>query len=183
MRRLMHYGQMFQSHALHFFHLCSPDLLFGFDADPAIRNIIGVAAEYPELAKQGILMRKYGQEVIKATAGKKVHGTGAIPGGINKNLSMAERDDLARRPRPDDRVVPRRAEDRQGLHGRASRDGQGLWLLRVEPSVDHPRRRCDGPVRRRLAGDRRGRQERSSIMSTTGSTSTTSPRKFATGRT
>jgi NAD-reducing hydrogenase large subunit len=94
MRRLMHYGQMFQSHALHFFHLCSPDLLFGFDADPAIRNIVGVAAEYPDLAKQGILMRKYGQEVIKATAGKKVHGTGAIPGGINKNLSLEERDAL-----------------------------------------------------------------------------------------
>ena len=108
MRRLMHYGQMFQSHVLHFFHLCSPDLLFGFDADPAIRNIIGVAAEYPELAKQGILMRKYGQEVIKATAGKKVHGTGAIPGGINKNLTIAERDELARRFRPDARVVPRR---------------------------------------------------------------------------
>jgi NAD-reducing hydrogenase large subunit len=32
MRRLMHYGQVYQSHALHFFHLCSPDLLFGFDA-------------------------------------------------------------------------------------------------------------------------------------------------------
>ena len=42
-RRLMHYGQTFQSHALHFFHLCSPDLLFGFEADPAIRNVIGVA--------------------------------------------------------------------------------------------------------------------------------------------
>ena len=41
-----------------------------------------------------ILMRKYGQEVIKATAGKKVHGTGAIPGGINKNLSIQERDEL-----------------------------------------------------------------------------------------
>ncbi len=94
MRRLMHYGQIFQSHALHFFHLCSPDLLFGFDADPALRNIIGVAAEYPQLARQGILMRKYGQEIIKATAGKKVHGTGAIPGGINKNLSIPERDAL-----------------------------------------------------------------------------------------
>jgi NAD-reducing hydrogenase large subunit len=94
MRRLMHYGQTLQSHTLHFFHLCSPDLLFGFDADPAIRNIIGVAAEYPELAKQGILMRKYGQEVIQATAGKKIHGTGAIPGGINKNLSVSERDGL-----------------------------------------------------------------------------------------
>jgi NAD-reducing hydrogenase large subunit len=94
MRRLMHYGQMFQSHALHFFHLCSPDLLFGFDADPAVRNVIGVAAKHPDLAVQGVMMRKYGQEIIRLTAGKKIHGTGAIPGGINKNLSIAERDFL-----------------------------------------------------------------------------------------
>ncbi len=92
MRRLMHYGQMFQSHSLHFFHLVSPDLLFGFDADPSIRNVIGVALKYPNLAVQGVMMRKYGQEIIKATAGKKIHGTGAIPGGINKNLSIEERD-------------------------------------------------------------------------------------------
>ncbi len=94
MRRLMHYGQTFQSHSLHFFHLASPDLLFGFGADAAVRNVFGVAAKFPDLAKQGILMRKYGQEVIKATSGKKVHGTGAIPGGINKNLSIQERDEL-----------------------------------------------------------------------------------------
>ena len=94
MRRLMHYGQTYQSHALHFFHLTSPDLLFGFDADPAIRNVIGVAQKFPELAVQGVMMRKYGQEIIKATAGKKIHGTGAIPGGINKNLSIAERDEF-----------------------------------------------------------------------------------------
>ena len=93
-RRLMHYGQFFQSHSLHFFHLCSPDLLFGFDADPLKRNIIGVAKEFPELAVQGVMMRKYGQEIIKATAGKKIHGTGAIPGGVNKNLSIEERDFL-----------------------------------------------------------------------------------------
>jgi NAD-reducing hydrogenase large subunit len=94
MRRLMHYGQTLQSHALHFFHLVSPDLLFGFDADPAIRNIIGVAKKFPDLAVQGVMLRKYGQEIIKATAGKKIHGTGAIPGGINKNLSIAERDEF-----------------------------------------------------------------------------------------
>lgn len=94
MRRLMHYGQFFQSHSLHFFHLVSPDLLFGFDADPAVRNIIGVARKHPDLAVQGVMMRKFGQEVIKATAGKKIHGTGAIPGGINKNLSIEERDFL-----------------------------------------------------------------------------------------
>jgi len=92
LRRLMHYGQMLQSHALHFFHLVSPDLLFGFDADPAIRNVIGVATKHPDLAVQGVLLRKYGQEIIKATAGKKIHGTGAIPGGVNKNLSVDERD-------------------------------------------------------------------------------------------
>lgn len=92
MRRLMHYGQMFQSHALHFFHLASADLLFGYDADPATRNVIGVIQKYPELATQGVMMRKYGQEIIKATAGKKIHGTGAIPGGINKGLSLEEKE-------------------------------------------------------------------------------------------
>ena len=94
MRRLMHYGQMFQSHALHFFHLVSPDLLFGIDADPAIRNVIGVAIKHKDLAVQGVMMRKFGQEIIRATAGKKIHGTGAVPGGINKNLSVEERDEF-----------------------------------------------------------------------------------------
>lgn len=91
-RRLMHYGQMFQSHVLHFFHLSSPDFLFGIDADPAVRNVVGVAVAHRELATKAVWMRKFGQEIIKATAGKKIHGTGAIPGGVNKNLSVEERD-------------------------------------------------------------------------------------------
>ena len=100
MRRLMHYGQMLQSHALHFFHLASPDLLFGMAADPAVRNVIGVILEHRDLAVQGVLLRKFGQEIIQATAGKKIHGTGAIPGGINKNLSPAERDAFLHGPAP-----------------------------------------------------------------------------------
>lgn len=92
MRRLMHYGQILQSHALHFFHLSSPDLLFGFDSEVAKRNIVGVAAAYPDVARQGVLLRKYGQEVIRATAGKRIHGTGAVPGGINRHLDPADRD-------------------------------------------------------------------------------------------
>lgn len=91
MRRLMHFGQVFQSHVLHFFHLASPDLLFGIDGDPAIRNVIGIAKMHKELAVQAVMMRKFGQEVIKVTAGKKIHGTGAIPGGINKHLSTKEK--------------------------------------------------------------------------------------------
>ncbi|MCP5268862.1 MAG: Ni/Fe hydrogenase subunit alpha [Zoogloeaceae bacterium] len=93
-RRLMHYGQMLQSHALHFFHLCSPDLLFGFDSDVGKRNIVGVAEKYPETARRGVLIRKFGQEVIRMTAGKRIHGTGSIPGGVNKSLSIEERDQL-----------------------------------------------------------------------------------------
>ncbi len=92
MRRLMHYGQIFQSHVLHFFHLASPDLLFGLDAAPDIRNIIGVAKQNKHLAVMGVMMRKFGQEIIKVTAGKKIHGTGAISGGINKHLTIEERD-------------------------------------------------------------------------------------------
>ena len=93
-RRLMHYGQILQSHALHFFHLASPDLLFGFDSDVGKRNIVGVAAAHPEIARRGVLLRKYGQEVIRVTAGKRVHGTGAIPGGVNKALTEEERSAL-----------------------------------------------------------------------------------------
>jgi NAD-reducing hydrogenase large subunit len=90
-RRLMHYGQILQSHALHFFHLSSPDLLFGFDSDVARRNIVGVAAAHPELARRGVLLRKFGQEVIRVTAGKRIHGTGSVPGGVNRNVPLAER--------------------------------------------------------------------------------------------
>ncbi|MDP2094095.1 MAG: Ni/Fe hydrogenase subunit alpha [Hydrogenophaga sp.] len=93
-RRLMHYGQIVQSHALHFFHLSSPDLLFGFDADVAQRNIVGVAMAHPEAARQGVMLRKFGQEVIRITAGKRVHGTGSVPGGMNRAVDPAERDTL-----------------------------------------------------------------------------------------
>ncbi|ENO92567.1 MULTISPECIES: Ni/Fe hydrogenase subunit alpha [unclassified Thauera] len=96
MRRLMHYGQILQSHALHFFHLSSPDLLFGFESEPGRRNIVGVAEQFPDIARKGILLRKYGQEVIRLTAGKRVHGTGAVPGGVNRSLSSAERQLLLR---------------------------------------------------------------------------------------
>jgi NAD-reducing hydrogenase large subunit len=89
-RRLMHLGQTLQSHALHFFHLASPDLLFGADDPVAHRNVVGLVREHPDLAKRGVLMRKFGQEVIRVTSGKRIHGTGAVPGGVNKSLTVDE---------------------------------------------------------------------------------------------
>jgi len=92
LRRLMHYGQIFQSHALHFFYLASPDLLFGVDAPVEKRNVIAVAIENRDLAIKGITMRKFGQEIIKAVAGKRIHGILAVPGGVHKTLTKEERD-------------------------------------------------------------------------------------------
>ncbi|WP_299365783.1 Ni/Fe hydrogenase subunit alpha [Winogradskyella sp.] len=92
LRRLLHYGQVFQSHALHFFYLASPDLLFGVDAPAEKRNVVAVATENKELAKKGILMRKFGQEMIKALAGKKIHGILAVPGGVHKTFMPDEHD-------------------------------------------------------------------------------------------
>jgi NAD-reducing hydrogenase large subunit len=94
LRRLLHFGQVLQSHALHFFHLSSPDLLFGFGSDPAQRNIAGMLAKYPDLAMKGVKLRKYGQQVIAAIAGKRIHGTATLPGGMNKALTIAEREIL-----------------------------------------------------------------------------------------
>ena len=93
-RRLMHYGQILQSHALHFYYLSAPDLLFGFDSEVAKRNIVGIASAYPDIARQGIGLRKFGQEVIRVTAGKRIHGTSSVPGGVNKSLTRDERDFL-----------------------------------------------------------------------------------------
>jgi NAD-reducing hydrogenase large subunit len=50
LRRLMHHGQILQSHALHFFHLSSPDLLFGFDSERDRRSIMAVAEAHPDIA-------------------------------------------------------------------------------------------------------------------------------------
>lgn len=92
LRRLMHYGQIFQSHALHFFYLASPDILFGLEAPTEKRNFFAVAMEHPEMAKKGILMRKFGQEIIKAIAGKRIHGIAAVPGGMYKTFDAVERE-------------------------------------------------------------------------------------------
>jgi len=92
LRRLIHMAQLVQSHALHFFHLASPDLLFGMDADPVKRNIMGVIAEMPEVAKKGVEIRAFGQKIIEMMGDKRVHPNAAIPGGMNKALHPDKRD-------------------------------------------------------------------------------------------
>ena len=94
LRELMHMGQLVQSHALSFFHLAGPDLLLGFDAPPERRNVFGLIAENPDVARKGIRLRKFGQQVIAAVGGRKIHPDVCVPGGMNRALRPDDRDVL-----------------------------------------------------------------------------------------
>jgi NAD-reducing hydrogenase large subunit len=92
LRELMHMGQIIQSHGMHFFELAGPDLLLGFDSDPATRNVVGLIQANPELAVKAVTLRKFGQEIIRLLGGRRIHPTFAVPGGVNKSLKADERD-------------------------------------------------------------------------------------------
>lgn len=87
LRRLMNAGQLVQSHALSFFYLSAPDLLLGWDADPAVRNVVGLIGANPDLARKGVRLRAFGQEIIDRLGGKRIHPAWAVPGGVNAPLS------------------------------------------------------------------------------------------------
>ncbi len=92
LRELLHCAQFVQSHALSFFYLSAPDMLLGMDSDPALRNVVGLAASHPELVKDGIALRKFGQQAIERLAGERIHPSWTVPGGVNKPLSKENRD-------------------------------------------------------------------------------------------
>jgi NAD-reducing hydrogenase large subunit len=91
LRRLMNLGQFIQSHALSFFHLSAPDFLLGWDTAPAQRNVFGLIGANKELARAGIRLRQFGQEIIEILGDKKIHPAWAVPGGVRTALTEAGR--------------------------------------------------------------------------------------------
>ena len=87
LRRLLNLAQICQSHALSFFHLSSPDFLLGWESDPAKRNVFGLMAADPELARAGIRLRQFGQQLIEQLAGRKIHAAWAVPGGVRTPMT------------------------------------------------------------------------------------------------
>ena len=94
LRRIMNLAQIAQSHALSFFHLSSPDLVLGMDADPAQRHLFGVAQHSPQLARDGIALRKFGQQIIELLGGKRIHPAWIVPGGVSHPLSPEDRETI-----------------------------------------------------------------------------------------
>lgn len=91
LRRLINHAQYVQSHALSFFHLSAPDLLLGMESDPASRNVVGLIKADPELARKGIRLRRFGQEIIRMITGKSIHPAWATPGGVREGLTEDQR--------------------------------------------------------------------------------------------
>ena len=92
LRRIFGLAQVVQSHALSFFYLSSPDLLLGMDADPSTCNIFGVLQKKPELARDGVRLRQFGQQIIERLGGKRIHPAWVVPGGVSGPLSELNRD-------------------------------------------------------------------------------------------
>jgi NAD-reducing hydrogenase large subunit len=94
LRRIMNLAQIMQSHALSFFYLSAPDLLLGMDADPAQRNLFGILAQHPDIARGGIRLRSTGQQIIELLGGKRIHPAWVVPGGVSELLSAEKRDTM-----------------------------------------------------------------------------------------
>lgn len=119
LRELLQLGEIIQSHSLHFFYLASPDLLFGMDADPKWRNILGVIEECPDLARMGISMRKFGQTIFQRLSGARIHIDYPVPGGVNGTLSRSDRDELLREAE----IQVKAAEDALGVASKYCLEG------------------------------------------------------------
>jgi len=92
LRRIMNLAQILQSHALSLFHLSSPDLILGMDAPAESRNLFGVAAAVPEVARDGIRLRQIGQQIVEILGGKRIHPAWIVPGGVSAPLAEEKRD-------------------------------------------------------------------------------------------
>lgn len=92
LREVLNLGQLVQSHALSFFHLSGPDLLLGLDTPAERRSLAGLAEALPEVARAGLRLRRFGQELIAVLAGRRIHPSWAVPGGVARPLAAADRD-------------------------------------------------------------------------------------------
>ncbi|MCC6133640.1 MAG: Ni/Fe hydrogenase subunit alpha [Acidobacteria bacterium] len=111
LRQVLNLAQLVQSHALSFFYLSLPDFLLGMDEDPKVRNLFGILAKFPDVARDGVRLRQFGQSVIEELAGKRIHPSWVVPGGVNEPLTESRRDAILSRI-PEALAIVRRALER-----------------------------------------------------------------------
>jgi F420-non-reducing hydrogenase large subunit len=95
LRKLFYNAHIAHSHMLHFFALGAPDLIVGPDADPARRNLLGLVEEVGvEVGRAVLKHRGYAQRIQGIIAGHPIHPVAALPGGMARKLTEAERAEI-----------------------------------------------------------------------------------------
>jgi F420-non-reducing hydrogenase large subunit len=95
LRELLYSAFFVGDHTLHFYALGGPDFVVGPDAPAAERNILGVIAKVGvEAGRKVIELRKRAQHVVSLIGGKAIHPVTALPGGLAKPITGAERDEI-----------------------------------------------------------------------------------------
>jgi NAD-reducing hydrogenase large subunit len=151
LRRILNLAQIVQSHALSFFHLSAPDFLLGMDSDPTQRNIFGLIQSHPAMAKDGVRLRQFGQQIIESLGGKRIHPSWVVPGGVTGPLDAERRDQIVA-ALPEARAIAERALDwfksqierfREEIRTFANMPTLFMGLVGDEGTLDH----YDGKLR------------------------------------
>lgn len=77
LRKMLEWGQVIHSHALHLFFLGLADFL-------DIENDLKLAKDYPEETKKVIRLREFGMEIVKIIGGRVIHPLTNEVGGFKK---------------------------------------------------------------------------------------------------
>jgi len=94
LRRLMQNIAYVSDKILHFYFLAAPDFVIGPDADYSVRNVIGIVGAAPDIAKQVVKMRQLGATILEGFAGRAIHPTFGLPGGVSKPMTEDERKNM-----------------------------------------------------------------------------------------
>lgn len=91
LRDMYYHAHYIHSHIAHFYALAAPDFVLGPDADPAVRNILGVVAKVGlEIGGKVIRARALAQEIQQILGGRFTHLVWCLPGGVSKGITAAE---------------------------------------------------------------------------------------------
>lgn len=92
LRRLIYCGEWIESHALHVYMLHAPDFLGYEDA-------ILMAKDHPDVVKQGLELKKIGNELVTLVGGREIHPINVRVGGFYKAPEKGALEKLAEKLR------------------------------------------------------------------------------------
>jgi len=83
LRRLLYAAEWIESHVLHIYMLHAPDFLGYEDA-------IQMAKDHPDTVKQGLRLKKVGNDIMRILGGREIHPINVRVGGFYRAPSKAE---------------------------------------------------------------------------------------------